>query len=52
MQREPAEKGDSTTMCRPRSPMIKSTQDGEEEAESSHSWNCLSLYLIGDLPNL
>ena len=35
------QKGDPAVVCRPRSPMIKSAQDGEEEAESAHDWNCL-----------
>ena len=44
-------KGDPVAVCRPRSPMIKSIQDGEEKAES-HIWNCSYLHLVGDLPDL
>ena len=35
------QKGDSMAMCQPRFMMIKLAQDMEEEADSSHSWNCL-----------
>ena len=45
-------KGDLATVCSPCSPMIKLAQDGEEEAESSYSWNCSYLHLVGDLLDL
>ena len=45
-------KGDPTAVCPPCSPMIKLAQYGEEEAESSYSWNCSYLHLVGDLPDL
>ena len=35
------QKGYLTTVCRLRSLMIKSTNDGEEEADNSHSWDPL-----------
>ena len=38
------QKGDPTAVCRSHSPMIKSAQDGEEEVESSHNWNCSSCF--------
>ena len=44
------QKGDPAAVCRPRSPMIKLAQNGEEEAESSHNWNCP--YLMGDFFDL
>ena len=45
-------KGNSAAVCRPRSPMTKSTQDGEEETKSSPSSNLTYLHLMGDLPDL
>ena len=35
------QKGDPTAVCRPCSPMIKSAQDVEEEADSLRDWNKL-----------
>ena len=33
-------------VCRPHSPMIKSTKDEKEEAESSHHWNPFTTWEI------
>ena len=46
------QKGDLAMVCGPHSPMVKPTQDEEEEVENFSHLELSYLHLVGDLPDL